>query len=78
MTNRWINVQSESIRNMNDFQMECIRNNIKIVYIGASIRPVFQASLNTTLDPPKSKVPLAATIINAPNIETVCITSVQT
>lgn len=38
--------------------------------MGASIRPVFQASENMTLEPPTLSVPLTAMIINAPNMET--------
>lgn len=45
---------------------------------GDSIRAVFQASLNTIDDPPKSILPLTATNINAPNIENAWTTSVHT
>lgn len=49
-----------------------------LTYSGASIRSVFQACLKTSEAPPISKLPLTATKISAPNIETVCTTSVQT
>lgn len=69
MTNRWINVQSV------EKQLKNLLNKKKFyqrpTYIGASIRPVFHASLKTMSAPPRFKVPFTATTNSAPNIENV-------